>query len=80
MQIKGTPNLQMFEFAPSRDRSGALTSIGYPGSYPPNSVLRASIIPPIGLQCMAKVMSAEFGGDCRARIGSGQNRKFLEYF
>uniref|UniRef100_A0A914H2F4 CUB domain-containing protein n=1 Tax=Globodera rostochiensis TaxID=31243 RepID=A0A914H2F4_GLORO len=60
---------QVFELAPTRERSGALTSIGYPGTYPASSLMRATIIPPTGLRCVAEVLRADFGGDCRESDG-----------
>uniref|UniRef100_A0A183C808 CUB domain-containing protein n=1 Tax=Globodera pallida TaxID=36090 RepID=A0A183C808_GLOPA len=60
---------QVFELAPTRERSGALTSVGYPGTYPTSSLMRATIIPPTGLRCVAEVLRADFGGDCRESDG-----------
>lgn len=87
-----TGPVTFFELAPTRERSGTLTSIGYPGSYPasslmrslpirsdpslyPHSLIRATIVPPMGLRCVAEVVRADFGGDCREQIGSKSRLK-----
>ncbi|KAL3108031.1 hypothetical protein niasHT_018193 [Heterodera trifolii] len=67
--VSSSSSSQTFELSPSRERSGALTSIGYPSSYPASALMRATIIPPIGLRCVAVVLRADFGGDCRERDG-----------
>ncbi|KAK0410740.1 hypothetical protein QR680_005299 [Steinernema hermaphroditum] len=62
-----------YNFAVIRERQGALSSIGYPHSYPGSSVSRWTIVPPSGHKCKFEVVKVDI---CRNATTVGDRLLF----
>lgn len=60
-----------YDFAPIKEKQGALTNIGYPG-YPANTLQRWTVVPPIGLECKVRVLLVDLTSNSDELCANGK--------
>ena len=73
----GSHNVSIYDFEPNYEKSGAITSVGYPSNSPNNTIQRFTIIPPSGLSCKFTIQILRASND--PLKDECQNADYLAY-